>query len=102
METYRSEHTLIESFKMMNSDKAIDRDFGAYLAGDFKLGKYRGADGLAMHWYARNLRIFRNIQELPLEPNDRLLVLYGAGHMGVLRHLFECSPEFELVKFGEL
>ena len=102
METYRSEHTLIESFKMMNSDKAIDRDFGAYLAGDFKLGKYRGADGLAMHWYARNLRIFRNIQELHLGPDDRLLVLFGAGHMGVLKHLFECSTEFSPVRFVDL
>lgn len=102
MDAYRSEHTLLESFKMMNSDKALDRDFGAYLAGDFKLGKYRGADGLAMHWYARNLRIFRNIQELHLGPRDRLLVLFGAGHMGVLRHLFECSTEFRSVGFCDL
>ncbi|MBK7271465.1 MAG: hypothetical protein IPI07_18850 [Flavobacteriales bacterium] len=57
-----------------------DRDYGAYLAGDFTLGKYRGADGLAMHWYSRNLRIFWNVQELPLAPADRLLVLFGAGH----------------------
>lgn len=99
---YHTDHTLLESFLYHNADKMQDRDYGAYLAGDFTLGKYRGADGLAMHWYSRNLRIFRNIQELPLEPHDRLLVLYGAGHMGVLRHLFECSPEFELVKFGEL
>lgn len=99
---YRFTHTLLESFLWMNSDKAIERDLGAYLVGDFKLGKYRGADGLAMHWYARNLRIFRNIQSLPLKPTDRLMVLYGAGHLGILKHLFESSPEFELVKFGEL
>ncbi len=102
MDTFRSQHTLLESFKMMNSDKALDRDFGAYLAGDFKLGKYRGADGLTMHWYARNLRIFRNIQELRLRPDDHLLVLFGAGHMGVLRHLFECSTEFRSVGSGDL
>ena len=89
-------------FTYRNSDKVVERDYGAYLAGDFKLGKYRGADALAMHWYSRNLRIFRNIQELHLQPTDRLVVLYGAGHMGVLKQLFECSVEFELVKFGEL
>ncbi len=99
---YHTSHTLLESFLYHNTDKMQDRDYGAYLAGDFTLGQYRGADGLAMHWYSRNLRIFRNIQELHLKPTDRLLVLYGAGHMGVLRHLFECSTEFELVKFGEL
>lgn len=101
-DAYRADHTLLQSFRMMNADKTLDRDFGAYLAGDFKLGKYRGADGLAMHWYARNLRIFRNIQELHLGPSDRLVVIYGAGHMGILKHLFECSTEFELVKFGDL
>ena len=99
---YHVDHTLLQSFLLHNADKSQDRDYGAYLAGDFKLGQYRGADGLAMHWYSRNLRIFRNIQELSLKPEDRLLVLYGAGHMGVLRHLFECSTEFDLVNFGEL
>lgn len=99
---YHVSHTLLESFRYHNADKTLDRDYGAYLNGDFKLGKYRGADGLAMHWYARNLRILRNIQELHLKPTDRLVVIYGAGHMGILKHLFECTPEFELVKFGEL
>lgn len=99
---YHVNHTLLESFMLHNADKTLDRDYGAYLNGDFKLGKYRGADGLAMHWYARNLRILRNIQELELKPTDRIVVIYGAGHMGVLKHLFECTPEFELVKFGEL
>lgn len=99
---YHVSHTLLESFRYHNADKTLDRDYGAYLNGDFKLGKYRGADGLAMHWYARNLRILRNIQELHLKPTDRLVVIYGAGHMGILKHLFECTPEFELVKFGDL
>lgn len=101
-DAYCADHTLLQSFRFMNADKTLDRDFGAYLAGDFKLGEYRGADGLAMHWYARNLRIFRNIQELHLKPDDRLLVIYGAGHMGILKHLFECSVEFDLEKFGDL
>lgn len=101
-DAYRFDHTLLEAFQALNSDKAIARDYGAYLAGDFKLGKHRGADALAMHWYSRNLRIFRNIQQLDLKPTDRLMVLYGAGHMGVLKQLFECSVEFEFVKFGEL
>ncbi|MBK8498850.1 MAG: hypothetical protein IPL52_08535 [Flavobacteriales bacterium] len=101
-DAFHVNHTLLESFMYHNADKTLDRDYGAYLNGDFKLGKYRGADGLAMHWYARNLRILRNIQELHLKPEDRLVVIYGAGHMGILKHLFECTPEFELVKFGEL
>lgn len=101
-DVYHVDHSLLESFLYHNANRTLDRDYGAYLNGDFKLGQYRGADGLAMHWYARNLRILRNIQELQLKPTDRLVVIFGAGHMGVLKHLFECTPEFELVKFGEL
>lgn len=99
---YHVKHSLLNSFLYQNSDKTLDRDYGAYLSGDFKLGSYRGADALAMHWYSRNLRIFRNIQELALKPDDRLLVLFGSGHVAILKQLFIASPEYELVKFGDL
>lgn len=93
---------LLDYFKYMNSDKVLDRGFGAYLAGDFKLGDTRGADALAMHWYSRNLRIFRHIQQITTSPEDRILVLFGAGHIEILKHLFECTPEYRFVKFGDL
>ncbi|HYE22468.1 MAG TPA: DUF5694 domain-containing protein [Verrucomicrobiae bacterium] len=93
---------LLNYFKFLNSDKVLNRGFGAYLNGDFTLGKHRGADALAMHWYARNLRIYRNIQQIVTSPNDRILVIFGAGHIQILKHLFECSPEFKLIKFSEL
>jgi len=95
------ENNLLDYFKNMNSDKVIDRDFGAYLVGDFKNGTYEGADALAMHWYSRNLRIFRNIQNIT-EPEDRILVIFGAGHLSILKNLFQCSPEYELIRFNEL
>lgn len=94
--------TLLEFFRYMNHPKSYNRDFGAYLNGDFKLGDIRGADGLAMHWYARNLRILRHIQQITTSPDDRIMVIYGAGHMGILHHLFECTPEYKLVEFGGL
>lgn len=96
------EMTLLNYFKYFNSDKSLNRGYGAYLVGDFKLGDTRGADALAMHWYNRNLRIFRHIQQITNSPNDRILVLYGKGHVEILKHLAECSPEYKLVKFGEL
>ncbi len=95
------EYTLLEYFKWMNNDKNIDRGFGAYLVGGFKSGEYEGSDALAIHWYNRNLRIFRNIQNIT-EEGDRIMVLFGAGHLTILKNLFECSPEYELTKFGEI
>lgn len=95
-------NTLLEIFKYENDPHRIRRGHGAYLVGDFELGESRGADALAMHWYARNLRIYRNIQRSVTSPEDRILVLYGAGHLGILRQQFESSPEFELVDFNDL
>ncbi|MDZ4752089.1 MAG: DUF5694 domain-containing protein [Flavobacteriales bacterium] len=91
--------SLLESFIAMNSEKSYQRGYGAYLNGDFELGEYEGSDALALHWYSRNLRIFRNIKRVASSPKDRILVLYGAGHMGILHHLFTCDPSFILVSF---
>lgn len=94
-------NSLLDYFKHMNADKIIDRDWGAYLVGDFRNGSYEGADALAMHWYSRNLRIMRNIQNIT-EPGDRILIIFGAGHMSILKYLFQCSPEYKLIKFNDL
>lgn len=94
--------SILDYFKEMNDEKQIHRGHGAYLVGDFELGEYRGADALAIFWYSRNLRIFRNIQRLKTFPEDRILVLFGAGHMGILKQLFESIPSYELIPFNSL
>lgn len=94
--------TLLDYFKYENSPHRIKRGHGAYLIGDFELDDHRGADALAMHWYARNLRIYRNIQKATTSPDDRILVIIGAGHLGILRQQFESSPQYELIDFGDL
>ena len=48
-------------------------------------------------WYGRNLRIFNNIREV-VEPNDRVLVLYGSGH---IYHLDRFVRESEFAKVVE-
>ena len=37
----------------------------------------------------------------PLPTTIAFLLLHGAGHIGIRKHLFECTLEFELVKVGE-
>ncbi len=93
---------LLDYFKYINSAKRLERDYGAYLLGDFKNGKYAGADALAMYWYDRNLRIFRNIQKITTSQKDRILVLFGAGHIAILDQLLRCSPEYNYIRFNEL
>ena len=79
-------HSVLEMLELMNSDSAVARDVAEY----FKFvpygepWEYAGSDLLAA-WYQRNIRIYRNIVALAESPNDRILVIYGAGHLGWLR-----------------
>ena len=102
MDAAKKDNSLLEIFLAMNDDHALDRDYGAYLNGYFKLSGHRGADVHALHWYSRNLRIFRNIQDITTSPDDRILVVFGAGHMGILKHLFESDPSYRLVRLRDL
>lgn len=94
--------SLLDYFKYVNSEQCIRRLHGSYLVGDFELGDKRGADALTLYWYSRNLRIFRNIQQVTEGPEDRILVLFGMGHSSILLQQFESSPEYELVPFTSL
>lgn len=89
---------LLDVFKHMNNPHRIRRGHGHYL--EFESDE--AVDALAIWWYSRNLRIYRNIRKSTTSPDDRILVLFGAGHMGILRQQFESSPAYELVNFGEL
>lgn len=101
-DTNEASHTLLQSFLALNDAHALDRDFGAYLNGGFMLGEHGGADILSIHWYNRNLRIFRNIKRITTGPEDRILVIFGAGHMGILKHLFDCDPTYKVVELKAL
>jgi len=83
---YLHSHTVLETLELMNSDSSVARDVASYFAfvpfGD--PDDYAGSDLLAM-WYQRNIRIYRNIIALVDSPEDRILVIYGAGHLGWLR-----------------
>ncbi|AZA62066.1 DUF5694 domain-containing protein [Chryseobacterium indoltheticum] len=94
--------SLLDMFKYMNSKEYHQYEYGAYLTGDFKLREHDGADLLALYWYNRNLRMFRKIQDIPKNAEDRILVIAGNGHASVLRQFFTSSPEYEYVEFSNL
>lgn len=94
--------SLLDTFTYMNSKESHQYGYGAYLSGDFKLREHDGADMLALYWYSRNLRIFRNIQNIPHNTEDRILVIAGNGHAAVLRQLFTSSAEYDFTEFSSL
>ncbi|MCL2683011.1 MAG: DUF5694 domain-containing protein [Bacteroidales bacterium] len=88
-----------------NDEKNIKRDLGSYLIGPFKHEftpyDFTGVDFETGRWFSRNLKIFRNIQRIDTRPEDRILVIYGSGHLSILNYLFECSPEYTLVRTND-
>lgn len=52
-------------------------------------------------WYARNLRIFTNLHRI-MEPNDRVLVLFGAGHKDILDDLLRDRVDWDWVDSTDL
>jgi hypothetical protein len=94
--------SLLEYFHYLNSEETHQYAYGAYLTGDFKLENFRGADALSAYWYNRNLRIFRKIQKMTSSNKDRILVIFGNGHVAILRQLLEASPEYKFVEFSGL
>ena len=93
---------LLDYLKHINSPESHQYGYGSYLVGDFKLDHGRGADILSIWWYNRNLRIFRKLQGITDDTNDRILVVIGNGHAEILRQLLESSPEYEFVEFDSL
>ncbi len=93
--------SLIQTIIMLNNPKNRLKDHQAYLTNNVLEGagdNYIGADGVA-RWYRRNLRIFANAYDLTnFEKEDRLLLIYGSGHVWQLRQFFIDSPDYEYVE----
>jgi hypothetical protein len=79
-------HTVLEMFEYLNSDSMAAKGIATYYTfvpyGDPY--DYAGPDLLAA-WHQRNIRIYHNIIKLIESPSDRILVIYGAGHLGWLQ-----------------
>lgn len=100
---YLRTHTLLETLARMNTDSAAAAGVAGYY-GFVSFGQpyeYAGPDLLA-RWFERNIRIYHNIRALVDSPDDRILVLYGAGHLGWLRQNVRDDPGVELRTLGDL
>lgn len=98
---YLASHTVLETLLYMNADDKIALGNRQYyqLAHFSEPGDWAGPD-LVSDWFRRNLRIFGNIVRLVDSPNERVLVIYGAGHLGWLQHNFASDPDFVLRKLS--
>ena len=94
---YLASHTVLETLLYMNADDKVAADVGFYfrLARFGEPGDWAGAD-LVSDWFRRNMRIYSNVVRLADAPSERTLVIYGAGHLGWLRHVVASNPSLRL------
>jgi len=99
---YLASHTILETLLYMNADAKVADDMGFYFreAHLGEPGDWPGAD-LVSDWFRRNMRIYSNVTRLVDSPNERVLVIYGNGHLGWLRHIVASDPTLRLRKLAD-
>lgn len=92
--------TLGHLYRFLNRSSTVERFRAPYVqmatAGADRSpadSAYVGADVVAAY-HKRNLRIFANLDAIA-EPGDRVIIIFGAGHMPYLRPLIEASPRIQ-------
>lgn len=102
-DSLKTVQSLTAHLTMLNNPDDRLKDHQTYLtnilegAGD----NYLGADNVG-RWYRRNLRIFSNAYDLTdFDEEERLLLLYGSGHVWQLRQFFMDSPDFNYVEAND-
>jgi Family of unknown function (DUF5694) len=94
--------TVVEFYRFQNSDEAIEHNHSFYFKYFVPLAEgtnYAGAD-LVASWYQRNLRILNNIERIGIQKNDRVFILFGQGHVKLLRDFINATPGFCVTETG--
>ncbi len=99
---YLASHTVLETLLYMNDDDRVARDVGLYYreAHFGEPGDWAGADLIA-DWFRRNMRIYGNLVRLVDSPRERVLAIFGAGHLGWLRQDVASDPTLRLRRLAE-
>lgn len=89
------QQTLTQILASINTPANLEQDHSGYFGKRFLYEAepfdYTGTDWVALTWYSRNLRIFRNILRMDASPADRILVIYGSGHAYLLNQFLNES-----------
>lgn len=93
--------TLTEYFAYDNNPQIRLKDHQSYLTKNVIRGagdNYLGASSVSK-WYQRNIKIFANTLDVTdFDKEERVLLIFGAGHVWQLRQLFKDSPDFEYIE----
>ncbi len=92
--------SITDALRFLNDPEQVRLGQAAYveMAKIVADGDYAGADLLA-EWYRRNARIFSNLRRIIDSPDERLLVIFGYGHLYWLQRCVLDSGDLVLEQF---
>lgn len=95
--------TILETLRYINDPAQVAKGHSFYMMlADVGAGNaYPGAKLLG-EWYQRNVEIYGNIRKLIEKPDDRILVIYGSGHLYWLERDVTDSSDLTLQQFIDL
>jgi hypothetical protein len=97
-------NSITEVLKYINKDELLQKNLSLYLKYYAKIGageNYIGAESVS-DWYLRNLAIYANVIN-QINTNDKYVILiFGQGHIPILKHLLQNNDDFELVELNSV
>jgi hypothetical protein len=90
---------LMEKVRRMNHPDFLDFLITANADILTHVGSENGFEGAdeAAKYYQRNLRIYSNLNRIPLTKSDRVFILSGGSHAAFLNEFINRSPKYEVV-----
>jgi hypothetical protein len=103
-DTKLKKSTITEVLKYINKPDELKRNLSIYLKFIAKIGagkNFAGAEYVST-WYLRNLAIYSNIIN-QVNANDKYVILiFGQGHIPILKHLLQNNDDFEIVELNNV
>lgn len=95
--------TVRQLLAAMNRPGGYDAMHGDFYYGLLRYGAGAVQPGAELNgrWYTRNAKIFAKLAQVT-RPGDRVLVVYGAGHLYWLKHFARETPGFALVEAADV
>jgi hypothetical protein len=95
---FNKDITVSEIYRLINEKEVVRKTHESYVnMARIGLDKEYLGMGWLTWWYQRNLILFAHLAQLIEYSSERIFLLIGSGHIGILTNFLEESGSFEVV-----